>query len=184
MKGLGRRIQLLRKERGLTLVQISRKTSIDQATLSRIENGKMTGTLDSHMRIAQALGIGLPELYRDALTRTHEEKETNTKQKIETFFHSSGTVAEILTSGFLQKKMMPLLLKIKPKGHTESEESPAGTERFIYVLKGRIHLAIGKENQSLKAGENLYFNATVPHHFKNPSKSEAWCLSVTTPTSL
>ena len=35
------------------------------ATLSRIENGKMTGTLDSHTNIAAALEISLPVLYKD-----------------------------------------------------------------------------------------------------------------------
>ena len=184
MKGLGERVKTLRKSRKLTLVEVSKRTGIDQATLSRIENGVMTGTLDSHMKIADVLGVPLPDLYREVIDKVNQVKEHGVKKKLETFSHSSGAVAELLTTGILQKKMMPILLKIKRKGHTESEESPAGTERFIYVLKGCITLSTGRESKSLKAGENLYFNASVPHHFKNPSKSEAWCLSVTTPTSL
>jgi transcriptional regulator with XRE-family HTH domain len=52
MQGLGKRIKELRKSKKMTLVEIAKKTGIDQATLSRMENGKMTGTLDSHMRLA------------------------------------------------------------------------------------------------------------------------------------
>ena len=184
MKGLGERIKNLRKERGITLVEIAKKTGIDQATLSRIENGKMTGTLDSHMKIAEALGMRLPDLYEDVMNKVNEAREKATRQKVETFSHSSGAVAELLTSGILQKKMMPILLKIKPKGRTEAEEYSAATERFIYVLKGALEVSAGKEKKVLKEGESLYFNASLSHSFVNPYKEEAQCLSVMTPASL
>lgn len=184
MKGLGGQIKQFRKERGLTLGEVSKKTGIDQATLSRIEHGKMTGTLDSHMRIAEALGLRLPELYEEVLTRTEQAKEKVACQKIETFSHSSGAVAELLTSGILKKKMTPVLLKIKPRGRTEMEEYPVSTERFLYILKGSVEIRIGNKRRPLKTGECLYLNAAAPHYFTNPSKSEAWCLSVMTPASL
>jgi transcriptional regulator with XRE-family HTH domain len=183
MIGLGKRIKSLRKSRKLTLVEVAQKTGIDQATLSRIENGKMTGTLDSHMKLANCLGIHLPELYEDTLNITLEAKDKAIKQKLETFSHSSGAVAELLTSGILQKKMMPVLLKIKSHGNTVNEEYMAGSEKFIYVLKGSIDLHVGNEKKVLNTGESLYFNASLPHHFKNTSKSECHCLSIVTPSS-
>jgi transcriptional regulator with XRE-family HTH domain len=184
MKGLGFRIKSLRKQRNITLVEVAKRTGIDQATLSRIENGKMTGTLDSHMKIADVLGIRLPDLYDDVLAKINEVKDKLTKQKVETFSHSSGAVAELLTSSILQKKMMPILLKIKPKGHTEIEEYAAATERFIYILKGSIQVTVGQESKLLRSSESFYFNASQPHHFKNAVGSESWALSIMTPASL
>jgi transcriptional regulator with XRE-family HTH domain len=105
MQGLGKRIKELRKSKKMTLVEIAKKTGIDQATLSRMENGKMTGTLDSHMRLAQILGVRLPDLYNQVLTKTDEKKETNFKQRLETFSHSAGATSEILTTQIFQKKM-------------------------------------------------------------------------------
>ena len=184
MKGLGQRIKTLRKAHKLTLVEIAKKTGIDQATLSRIENGVMTGTLNSHMKIAEALSLNLPDLYEDVLGKLSEAKDKTVRQKLETFSHSSGAVAELLTTGILQKKMMPVLLKIKPKGRTETEQYAPFAERFIYVLKGSAQVALGKEERTLNIGESLYFNAALPHHFTNKSKSECWCLSIMTPTAL
>ena len=184
MKGLGQRIKTLRKERKLTLVEIAKKTGIDQATLSRIENGVMTGTLSSHMKIAEALGMNLPDLYEDVLGKISDAKDKAIKQKLETFSHSSGAVAELLTTGILQKKMMPVLLKIKSKGQTESEEYQPGAERFIYVLKGSVEVNSEKEKKPLKKRDSLYFSASSPHYFKNPSKSECQLLSILTPSSL
>lgn len=184
MKGLGERIKNLRKERKLTLVEVAGRTGIDQATLSRIENGKMSGTLQSHMKISEVLGVRLPDLYDEVMSKLGEAKDKAVKEKLETFSFSSGAVAELLTTGILQKKMMPVLLKIKAKGHTETEEYSVSTERFIYVLKGQVEISLGKEKRALKENESLYFNASLPHSFRNLSAKEARCLSVMTPSSL
>ena len=184
MKGLGQHIKLLRKSRELTLVEVAKKTGIDQATLSRIENSVMIGTLDSHMKIAEALGLNLPDLYEDVLDKIGETKDKAIKRKFETFFHSSGAVAELLTSNILQKKMMPVLLKLKSKGRTETEKYAPGAERFVYVLKGSAVAMIGKDEKKLNPGESLYFNAAAPHHFQNTLKSDCLLLSVLTPSSL
>ncbi len=184
MKGLGNRIRSLRKAKHLTIVEVAKSTGIDQATLSRIENGKMTGTLDSHRRIAESLGVRLTELYESVMNELSVAKEKKAVQKLETFSHSSGAITELLTSGVLQKKMMPVLLKIKTKGRTETEELSPFTERFVYILKGAVDLTLAKTEKTLNVGQSLYFNASLPHHFKNRLKSESWILSVVTPTSL
>ena len=93
MKGLGIRIRDLRKSKRLTLVEVAKSTGIDQATLSRIENGKMTGTLDSHRRIAETLGVRLTELYDSVMQQLTKPKNKKAQERIETFSHSSGTVA-------------------------------------------------------------------------------------------
>lgn len=184
MKGLGQKIKSLRKEQRLTIVEMAKKTGIDQATLSRMENEKMTGTLDSHMRIAQALGMRLPDLYESVAKDLGAARDKTVQKKLETFSHSSGAIAELLTTSVLQKKMMPVLLKIKPGGHTETEEYSSSSERFIYLLKGSLVILLGDEEKPLKEKESLYFNASQSHSFKNSSKNEARLLSVLTPASL
>ena len=184
MKGLGRRIQWLRKQRKITLVEMAKKTDIDQATLSRMENEKMVGTLDSHMRIARALGLRLPELYDEVVQKLEEVKEKAVRQRVETFSHSSGAVSELLTSGILQKRMMPVLLRVRAGGSTETEEYPSPAERFVYLLKGAVEVKIKNEQKILEPGDSLYFNASIPHSFKSASKTESELLSVVTPTSL
>ena len=184
MKGLGKRIHFLRKQRKITLVEMAKKTGIDQATLSRIENGVMVGTLASHMKIAESLGVSLPDLYKETIEKLGESKERTVRKRLETFSHSSGAVSELLTTAIMQKKMMPVLLKLKARGRTESEELPAGTERFVYVLKGTLQIKAGGESRELKTHESFYLNAALSHHFENMLKSEAWALIVTTPVAL
>ncbi len=185
MKGLGPRIRALRLHRQLTMAELAQRTRIDKATLSRIETGKMTGTLDSHVKIAQALAIRLPELYEGMLAQQEVQRQARAREKLETFFHSAGAIAELLTTGnLLRKKLMPLRLKLTPKARTETEEYPPYTERFLYVLHGELKITVGSATHVLKTDESLYFDASLPHHFSNPSSSPTRCLSIMTPTSL
>lgn len=184
MIGLGKRIRELRKQRKLTLVEVAGKTGIDKATLCRIEKGRMSGTLQSHLKIADALGIRLPDLYQQVLEGTHLEKDKRIKEKLDKFSHSGGAVSELLTTGVLNKKMLPVLLKLKAGGRTETEEHPVTAERFVYVLSGEIEVRVDDKPTHLRAGESLYFNADRPHQIRNAARSESRLLSIMTPTSL
>jgi transcriptional regulator with XRE-family HTH domain len=56
----------LRKGRGLTQGQLGVLAGMDQATVSRIENGKQTVSLEQLRALAGALGNDLAELVREA----------------------------------------------------------------------------------------------------------------------
>ena len=43
---IGKIIHKLRKDRKMTLVELAQKSGVALATLSRMENGRMTGTLE------------------------------------------------------------------------------------------------------------------------------------------
>ena len=58
---LGFTIRRLRTERNMTLMQVSDLTGIQPATLSRMENNKMIGTLDSYNALAEAFRMGEEE---------------------------------------------------------------------------------------------------------------------------
>jgi len=138
----------------------------------------MTGTINSHVKIADVLGVSLPELYDRVMNEIKASREKIEKQKIQRLPHSKGVTAELLTAASFQKRMIPLLLKFKPGAYTEVEELKSSSEKFIYVLRGAFQLVLAGEKRALKQGESLYFNASLPHSITNPSKSEAWCLSV------
>jgi len=61
----GNTIKKLRKEKKLTLTDVSEQSGIQLATLSRIENNKMTGSVKSHVKIAKALGLRPSQLFKE-----------------------------------------------------------------------------------------------------------------------
>jgi len=60
---IGNTIKRLRKQKVMTLKSMAKLTGIDVATLSRIENDKMEGGLNTYMLIAGGLDLKLSELF-------------------------------------------------------------------------------------------------------------------------
>ena len=90
----------------------------------------------------------------------------------------------MLASNFMNKKMMPILIKIGKSGRTHSEETKSGVEKFIYILEGKIEASIGENKYSMVKGDTLYFESSFPHHFKNTGNGEARIISVVSPSVL
>jgi transcriptional regulator with XRE-family HTH domain len=181
---IGKTIHTLRKESKMTLLELAEKSGVALATLSRMENDKMTGTLESHMKICDALSIALPELYADLYPVRKSVELQRQKSRNEVFIHDKKTSSEILASKVLNRQMMPVLLKIGKGGSTHKEETKRGVDKFIYVLDGKIEAALGDEKYVLGRNDSLYFEANVPHCFKNIGTSDARVMSVTCPPVL
>jgi len=60
---IGNTIKRLRKQKGMTLNAMSELTGIQVATLSRIENDKMDGNLNTYILIAGGLDLKLSQLF-------------------------------------------------------------------------------------------------------------------------
>lgn len=181
---IGEIIHRKRKEKHMTLVELSEASGVALATLSRIENCKMTGTIDSHMRICKALEISLPDMYRE-LTLTKKEVDAQTKKsKTDVFVHDDGATAEVLVTKMANKKMMPVLIKLAKGAATRKEETKIGVERFLYVLEGRIEALIGDDKYVLSKGDTLYFDSSIPHQINNLASGEARLITVTVPPIL
>ncbi len=70
------RLKALRKEKGLTQIQMQHLTGIDQSDYSKIENGKRYFTFEQCKRIAVALDTSM-----DYLAELTDEKEPYPRKK-------------------------------------------------------------------------------------------------------
>ena len=126
---LGKTLKRLRKEKHITLVDLAKKSGVAIATLSRIENGKMIGRVESHIKICEVLGVTLPELYKDFSKKTLEVA----KEKIG---HTLGIQnnrfsSELLISNTHNKKIIPLVIRIAKEERTSTDETKTGIDKFI-----------------------------------------------------
>jgi len=59
-KLIGSRIKTLRQVRGISQEELAEKTSLNTKYISSIERGKANPTLDTFIKIADALKLGIP----------------------------------------------------------------------------------------------------------------------------
>lgn len=171
----------------MSLTELAEKSGVQIATLSRIENQKMTGTLESHIQIAQAFGIDLTELYQDVKTETkHENKiEVLSNESLaDVFNYNEKSSYEILTNKILTKKMMPTLLRVDPGGQTNIEVCQKTSEKFVFVLEGTLCVKIADKSYDLSPKNSLYFSADEKHQFINNSQSLAKAIVIVSPVQL
>ncbi len=183
LKNLGQRIRSLRKERKLTLVEISELTGIAQATLSRIETGTMVGTIESHEKIAKTLGIGLSELYTGVDGRyeqiSHQSKDTRVAAH-----HTRDVQVEVLTQESSKKKITPLLLTLQAGGETAKENQDRGVEKFVWVIDGSVKIFLEDQEYALKEQETLYFDASLNHKFVNEASKTSKIFVAVSPSQI
>jgi len=184
LKNLGQRIRQLRKDKNITLVEMAKRTGVAQATLSRIETGTMTGTVESHEKIAEVLGIGLAELYTGVDRRYEEVAHMPATQPRKVTHHTNQYQIELLTQESSKKKITPLLLTLQGENTLPAEQNERGVEKFLYILEGEIEVTLDKHQYHLKEGETLYFDASLPHEIRNTQKSRARILAAVSPSKL
>ncbi len=60
----GKRVQQLRKQRGLTQEDLADLVNVDRSYMGFVERGERNPTLDKIIKIAKSLGITLSELFK------------------------------------------------------------------------------------------------------------------------
>lgn len=183
---IGEKLNRLRKSLDLTLDDISRKSGVGKATLSRIENNITAGTLKTHMKICEALNVNLKDLYEGLDIPQEEisalgEKETS---NAEMFSYDEKSKSILLTKNAQKKNMLPQLLILEPGGKTHMEQNAMGTEKFVFCTEGQVQISIDNKKYDLKKGTSLYFNSTLPHRFINIGKKITKCLVIASPVAL
>jgi transcriptional regulator with XRE-family HTH domain len=154
LAAVGPRMRKLRRERGVTLAELSRTTGISESTLSRLESGSRRPNLELLLPLARAYGVPLDELVGAPHTgdpRVHLRP-----------VHRHGRTFVPLTrrAGGLQAHKLVL-----PARRTEAQPELQTHEGYewLYVLEGRLRLLLGDRDLVMGPGEVAEFDTHVPH---------------------
>jgi transcriptional regulator with XRE-family HTH domain len=171
LTGVGPRLRSLRRARGATLAQVSEATGISLSTLSRLESGQRKPTLELLLPLAREYRVQLDELVGAPATgdpRIHPRPFTRHGQ---TFV----PLTRFLGGLHAYKQIVPP--REAPEGVRPELKVHEGYE-WLYVLSGRLWLALGEHDLILTAGEAAEFDTRTPHGFANAGDRPAEFLSL------
>lgn len=80
---IGRNIKEIRKRRSLSQKEVAMQIGIDQAQYSRIESGKVEPTISSLGKIADALGVGITDFFKEEIPTEVSSSDKNLVEKIQ-----------------------------------------------------------------------------------------------------
>ncbi|GAB2582271.1 XRE family transcriptional regulator [Streptomyces capparidis] len=163
---LGRRVQGLRLDRGLTLQALADAASVSVSMLSSVERGQKAPTVVVLARVADGLGVPLAELVASAEDRRVVVRRAAEQDVVD---EPGGWRRAILTP-VVPGVNFEWIRSTLPPG-CDAGRFPAyapGSHEFVVVHSGELRLTVGDTSLELAAGDSVYFAADVPHGYANP----------------
>jgi transcriptional regulator with XRE-family HTH domain len=146
------RLRTLRTTLGFSLDEVASRAHLSASTISRIETGKRTISLDVLLPLASALQVDLDELLDvrgdDDVVIHPVPSSTGDRTTWVLSRSTSGTVA--------------IKMRLEPTGHVPEQRVHPGHDWF-FVLEGRVRLLLGEREILVEAGEAAEFATMTPH---------------------
>jgi len=179
VEGVGERLSVLRKEKGISLEELSKLTGFDVDFLSDIEQNKVQPQLGTSIRLSKALDSAFGRIVSGQGDKLYSVTRKNEKVKITRSTSQKGS-QEVYTYMSLApdvkgRHMEALIVELK-ENPDEAMSVHAG-EEFIYVLNGIVSLKIGADTFDLEPGDSVYYLSTTPHLIA-AKKDEATIIAV------
>jgi transcriptional regulator with XRE-family HTH domain len=162
---IGKRIEYLRKEKGLSIDELSKLTGFDVDLLSNIEEDKVQPQLGTLIKLSKALDSAFGRLVSGvgnklfSITRKDEQKivsrSTSHKGKKQLYTYKS------LAPEVKGRHMEAMIVQLEE--NTDPETSVHDGEEFIYIIDGVVSLKIGEDRFVLEPGDSVYYLSTTPH---------------------
>jgi len=156
LAAVGPRLRTLRRQREITLVDLSAQTGISVSTLSRLESGERRATLELLLPLARAYGVTLDELVDAPPTGDPRIHLRPIKR------HGMTMLPLTQRAGAIQAYKLVI-----PASKRRREPEPQTHEGYewVYVLNGRLRLILAEHDLRLSPGEAAEFDTRMPHWF-------------------
>jgi len=146
------RLRALRRQRGWSLDDLAERAHLSASTISRIETGKRSIGLDVLIALAAALGVDAGELLAvdDDADVVIRPTATGMHGAVVWPLSRPGSATTAVKIRY-EPSPRPAELKVHP-GHD-----------WMFVLEGRVELALGERRIVVEAGEAAEFSTMTPH---------------------
>lgn len=161
----GAKVREARRQAGLTLDELARRSGVSRSALSKIERGERNPSLQHALRIADGLGRSLSELLgAPALPRVRVTRRDAGWKLVDP---SSGAVREALFPPIHGLEVVRYTLPPRASAGPFPAH-PAGTVEVFVILHGELIVEAAGERIHLAAGDAAATAADAEHVLSNP----------------
>ncbi len=165
---VGHLLRELREERGLSLRELSRLSSLSANALSMIERGLASPSVSTLYRLTDALNVPITALFRQ-----DQPQEPivfrNAKKRTKVYFPLG--IWEGLGGEAFTGRMQPFMLILESGAKSGREKIVHTGSEFVICLRGSLEYEVEGKRYRLNAGDSLLFAARLTHRWRNPGKT-------------
>lgn len=171
---IGRNIINLRKQKGMSLDELAKRSGVSKSMLSQIEQDKTNPTVITAWKIALALDVSIQELMESGPGNIIEIIRCDDTPVI--FSEDKSCVIKINSPIHMTDNLELYQMTFKPHGKHASMPHFPKAEEFLTVISGKLKVTSGDRSTLLNKGDSARYRADVEHVIENISDetSEAY----------
>lgn len=166
---IGNNVKKIRKDRGLTIDELSIKANVSKSMISEIERGIRNPSITTLWNIANSLKIPLNYLLKEDKTHTAAIYKMTDVDAI----GDNGFNCYPLLSFDEDKRIEIYFNEYMPKSKTEKSAHYNGVEEYALITEGTLTLYLNVERFTAIEGEVIRFLADKPHFYFNETDTVA-----------
>lgn len=169
------RLKQLRQERGQSMRQLARLSGLSTNALSTIERGRVSPSVSTLYRLAEALDVPITAFFR-LEPEQHEIVFRLAAQRKKVVFPQG--VWEGLGGEAFKGRVEPFVIKLEPGAGSGPYGMLHSGSEFVMGLSGEIEYQVENLTFRLHEGDTLIFAAHLRHRWHNPGQGQASALIV------
>ncbi|NCI46282.1 helix-turn-helix domain-containing protein [Sediminibacterium soli] len=177
---ISNRIKNLRKEKNVTLQELSESAGVSKAMLSQVENSRAIPSLPVLLNLIRSLNIDFNDFFKDINLLPADNKVIHRKKSANTSFekeNAQGFYYQRLFSTVVEDSHVDfVLLRLTPDARRPMVSTDAW--EFKYLISGSVTYYIGEETYEMEEGDSLFFDASEQHNPVNTGTEDALLLVV------
>lgn len=174
---LGKRIQDLRRRRGLTTGELAARVQVTSGFISQLEHGKTDPSLQTLQRVAAALQVPLSYLMLE-----DETKPQVVRRGERNVIHvDPGGLRASMLSPLPSRNLELVLLELPPGNVSWRKLRCHDGHECHLVVKGKVRADHGDDTYLLEAGDSIFWDGTAPHRLENVGDEMAEIVMALTP---
>lgn len=178
VEDVGRRLRALRRERGLTIMQLAELSGVPASTISKIENRQLRPSLVNGINLASALNENLGFLVDRFRGPAEKTRIVRSADRSVISYGEIGLTLEDLRGSYAPGILEARIGRLAEGAHSGLEAMTHPGEEFAMVLAGSIQYRIGEAVHDLAAGDYIQFKSDIRHSWANTSRGETRMLWV------
>lgn len=182
MTDIGLIVNKLRKEKKITLKELSEKSGLSTGFLSQFERGMTTIAVDSLMIIAKILDVDLDVFFEKKVNNTSKEMLIRSYDR-EVSSVNSKYIQFNLVKDLAKAEFLPRIYEILPSkyGSKPTENYVHEGVEFIYVLEGVLTMHVKNKSFEMYPEDSIYLDSKTPHNWENNTNKIVRILTVNYP---
>lgn len=174
---LGARINLYRRSRKLSLRSLAALSQTSAGFLSELERGQANASVGTLRKIADALGISLPDLFAD-----HDaEGPCVLRREHRPVIHTCELTSKYLLSQRPLRNLEVYAAELLPGGSAGEPFAHGDAQEMLVVTAGAVTLVLGDVDYPLDTGDSAEYGTATPHSVKNTGDRTAEVLWIISP---